>query len=169
MPKIFLNVPYSEKDIAKKFGAKWDGEEKKWWIPSGCDLHKAFFWRKKDIQVKPRELSESEIIHAYRDIPSRFSSGEDALNKLNIKISNIQYVNGVQFKCPYCDTKSYSGFVSGFSFQKGNLINVGFDFHHALQDKNLNNKEEMIIYDFLEEALRKGKIKVIGNRLNKAN
>ena len=30
--KIYLNVPYSEKNEAKKLGAKWDGKKKKWYI-----------------------------------------------------------------------------------------------------------------------------------------
>jgi ribonuclease HI len=29
--KIFLNVPYCDKDIAKSLGAKWDPTKKKWW------------------------------------------------------------------------------------------------------------------------------------------
>lgn len=30
--EIYLNVPYSEKDVVKKLGARWDGEKKKWFI-----------------------------------------------------------------------------------------------------------------------------------------
>ena len=30
--KIYLNVPYSEKDNAKQHGAMWDPKKKKWWI-----------------------------------------------------------------------------------------------------------------------------------------
>lgn len=29
--KIYLNVPFAEKDLAKKLGAKWDGSLKKWY------------------------------------------------------------------------------------------------------------------------------------------
>ena len=32
LPKIYLNVPYSEKDLAKGKGAKWDAGKKKWFI-----------------------------------------------------------------------------------------------------------------------------------------
>jgi len=32
--KIYLNVPFSKKDIAKKYGAKWDNFSKKWFILS---------------------------------------------------------------------------------------------------------------------------------------
>ena len=30
--KIYLNVPYDEKDEAKKMGAKWDKSKKRWYI-----------------------------------------------------------------------------------------------------------------------------------------
>ena len=32
MTRIYLNVPYEEKDVAKSRGAKWDPGEKKWWV-----------------------------------------------------------------------------------------------------------------------------------------
>lgn len=31
-PRIYLNVPYTEKDHAKEHGAKWDPTKKKWWV-----------------------------------------------------------------------------------------------------------------------------------------
>ena len=36
--KIYLHVPYAEKDIAKAHGAKWDGKAKRWYCPEGTDL-----------------------------------------------------------------------------------------------------------------------------------
>lgn len=35
--KLYLNVPYSEKDQAKGLGAKWDPQKKLWYIPAGID------------------------------------------------------------------------------------------------------------------------------------
>ena len=32
--RIYLNVPYDEKDEAKKLGARWDPGCEKWYIPS---------------------------------------------------------------------------------------------------------------------------------------
>ena len=34
-PKVYLYVPFSSKDIAKKYGARWDGAERSWYIPAG--------------------------------------------------------------------------------------------------------------------------------------
>jgi hypothetical protein len=33
-----LNVPFAEKDEAKRLGARWDSAKKKWYAPSGTDL-----------------------------------------------------------------------------------------------------------------------------------
>lgn len=35
MARIDLNVPFAEKDDAKRLGAKWDGERKVWYVPDG--------------------------------------------------------------------------------------------------------------------------------------
>jgi hypothetical protein len=32
--KLYINVPYSEKDKAKELGAKWDPVKKSWFIPT---------------------------------------------------------------------------------------------------------------------------------------
>jgi len=32
MTRVYLNVPFDEKDVAKSHGAKWDPEKKKWWV-----------------------------------------------------------------------------------------------------------------------------------------
>lgn len=37
MPKVHLEVPFSEKDEAKALGARWDGSAKVWYVPEGLD------------------------------------------------------------------------------------------------------------------------------------
>jgi Domain of unknown function (DUF5710) len=37
MPRIDLNVPFHEKDDAKRSGARWDPERKTWFVPEGAD------------------------------------------------------------------------------------------------------------------------------------
>ena len=32
-----LNVPFAEKDEAKRLGASWDAARKKWYVPQGVD------------------------------------------------------------------------------------------------------------------------------------
>jgi antirestriction protein ArdC/phage/plasmid primase-like uncharacterized protein len=42
--KVFLDVPYSEKDQAKSLGARWDKGSKKWYCPPGLDLKDFSTW-----------------------------------------------------------------------------------------------------------------------------
>lgn len=37
LKRIYLSVPYNEKDIVKYLGAKWDGYAKIWYVPSNVD------------------------------------------------------------------------------------------------------------------------------------
>lgn len=36
--KIYLNVPYAQKDEAKALGARWDATNKKWYVPADKDI-----------------------------------------------------------------------------------------------------------------------------------
>lgn len=38
MPRTDLNVPFHEKDEAKKLGARWDNAKKVWYVPDGIDV-----------------------------------------------------------------------------------------------------------------------------------
>lgn len=36
--RIYLNVPFAEKDAAKALGARWDADNKKWYAPANIDI-----------------------------------------------------------------------------------------------------------------------------------
>ena len=36
--RIYLSVPYTDKDAAKALGAKWDAVNKKWYAPANIDI-----------------------------------------------------------------------------------------------------------------------------------
>ncbi|MDO9046877.1 MAG: DUF5710 domain-containing protein [Methylobacter sp.] len=36
--KIYLNVPFAQKDEAKTLGARWDAIKKKWFVPADKDI-----------------------------------------------------------------------------------------------------------------------------------
>ena len=38
MSRIYLNVPFAEKDAAKALGARWDAKARKWYVPSAAVL-----------------------------------------------------------------------------------------------------------------------------------
>lgn len=42
--KIYLRVPFAEKDIAKKLGAKWDGNVKRWYLPESVSPNAFAKW-----------------------------------------------------------------------------------------------------------------------------
>ena len=42
--RVYLNVPYSEKDAARGYGARWDAARRKWYVPDGTDLEPFQRW-----------------------------------------------------------------------------------------------------------------------------
>ena len=49
-----LNVPYAEKDEARRLGARWDGERKTWYAPAGSMLTTFERWLPKFDMKAPR-------------------------------------------------------------------------------------------------------------------
>lgn len=43
--KIYLNVPYAEKDAAKALGARWDPSRKQWYVPADKDITPFSKWQ----------------------------------------------------------------------------------------------------------------------------
>lgn len=60
--RVVLNVPYHEKEAAKRAGARWDQTKRMWYADAGADLSSVAKWL-----GKPRELSESDIIDQFAD------------------------------------------------------------------------------------------------------
>jgi hypothetical protein len=63
MSIVELDVHYSEKDEAKRLGAKWNPERKTWYVPSGMDSQPFERW----IPLPPsghEDQSPSQMIHA---------------------------------------------------------------------------------------------------------
>jgi hypothetical protein len=44
MPRIDLQVPITEKDAAKRLGARWDSQNKTWYVPDGVDAKPLQKW-----------------------------------------------------------------------------------------------------------------------------
>lgn len=47
--RIYLNVPYEEKDIAKNRGCHWDGQKKKWFIDNPSNIQMFVKWMPKHL------------------------------------------------------------------------------------------------------------------------
>lgn len=76
--KIFIDVPYKEKDAAKELGAKWDRAERSWFIPPGLDSSPFQKWQNQEQANSGQEKAsnppaqqpaEQEVKKTYLAVP----------------------------------------------------------------------------------------------------
>ena len=58
--RMYLKVPYDDKEKAKAKGAKWDADKKKWYLPPGTELHESLHR-----YVSDSSLAMDEYDHEY--------------------------------------------------------------------------------------------------------
>lgn len=58
--KVYLNVPFKEKDEAKSVGAKWDGNYKLWYAPAGTAVDCINKWIPEIAPVPTQNMSPAE-------------------------------------------------------------------------------------------------------------
>lgn len=63
--KIYIKVPFNEKDEVKKLSGRWDTEVKSWYIPEGEDENKFSKWERHDPSVRV----ESNATRIYLNVP----------------------------------------------------------------------------------------------------
>ncbi|MGZ5054602.1 MAG: DUF5710 domain-containing protein [Methylobacter sp.] len=51
--KIYLNVPFAQKDEAKTLGARWDAVKKKWYATASKDITLFARWQAESGTVEP--------------------------------------------------------------------------------------------------------------------
>jgi hypothetical protein len=72
--KIFLNVPYREKDEAKYHGAKWDADAKKWFVFERVpEALKRFAPKPTYVFVKPEESIDGRCRYCYFSFDFEFN------------------------------------------------------------------------------------------------
>ncbi len=71
--RVFLEVPFSQKDKAKALGARWDGDERKWYIPAGLDISSFGAWLPA-VTAAPPPPVRAEPVAAAAPVPA-VSSG----------------------------------------------------------------------------------------------
>lgn len=145
--KIYLKVDFAHNNLAKELGAKFDGEKKKW-----------YYWKNDDPEIdemhdnKLRFIADwfwPKIITKYIDVikpePIRFYTGEEILNFLERKRSDIYFTDGGF--CRLCDSNISSEFVFGGKKDPAHP----YCLHH-ISDKymELNNTEKSILLHYLE-------------------
>lgn len=56
--KLFLDVPFAEKDSVKRLGAKWDGAMRKWYIPHGVDVKPFSRWWPDALNLQMQSIGQ---------------------------------------------------------------------------------------------------------------
>lgn len=51
---LFLNVPFAEKDEAKRLGARWDAAARKWYVPHGTDVNLFSKWWPEELKKEAK-------------------------------------------------------------------------------------------------------------------
>ncbi len=46
MRKLYLDVAYQDRELAKRLGARWDGSLKRWYCEQGSPLATIYSWRR---------------------------------------------------------------------------------------------------------------------------
>lgn len=115
--KTFLAVPYKEKERAKKFGAKWDKENKLWFAPEGTDLTPLAPWMPEKSPVpEPSMPPQEEFANALEQ------AGLDLRGKTPVMDGQIHRVpligrNGGELDGAYCGflDERPAGWMQNFS------------------------------------------------------
>jgi hypothetical protein len=84
MSRLFLQVPDSHKDIARKKGARWDPNGKRWFVPDGLDSLPFIEWV-PELREHQNSLSILNII---------------SLRRKNAAAGNVKKLNFMHFSCP---------------------------------------------------------------------
>ena len=65
---MYINVPYPEKDEAKSLGAKWDKQEKSWFVEPGADQTLFKKWLGPSLET---QLDMNKVTVQFQDQASR--------------------------------------------------------------------------------------------------
>jgi exodeoxyribonuclease VII large subunit len=76
--RLYLVVPYAEKDAAKALGARWDPMAKQWFAPPGADPAQFKRWAGAARAIAPRDESLESMAGALAPAPGRSAVGASA-------------------------------------------------------------------------------------------
>lgn len=126
--RTFLNVSFHEKDIAKKHGAKWDGDMRKWYIPAGEEVKKEleqFVMKNQPVDKKESKPSNGvrpwtpDMTPSFRD---RYQQGLPAIKE---KASRFLKRAAEQENWDRSDVEKLTDNL----FQEGGKIAIAFSNH----------------------------------------
>lgn len=104
--KTYLNVPYKQKWLAKKHGARWDKTAKLWFAPTGTDLDPLAEWLPKEKVIAPETNAVHEFAKAIQE------AGLDLQGQMPIMDGTLHRVPVIDGK-PNLKDGAYKGFLDG--------------------------------------------------------
>ena len=60
--RVYLDVPYEEKNQARALGARWDGRAKSWYAPVGADMERLAQWLPKNRVLNANQKAVESVI-----------------------------------------------------------------------------------------------------------
>ena len=145
----YLVVPYSEKDQAKKVGAKWDKKEKSWYAPKGSPIDSFTRWsiatqEQKAVVATPISTQEATI------------SFKEAIEAQGLILNDKPIMNGKIQRVPVIGDKqgkksgAYVGYTDGIpagfiqnhkTGTKENWKAIGYEFSNGLTKEDLERQK----------------------------
>ncbi|MEC4749250.1 DUF5710 domain-containing protein [Methylomicrobium sp. Wu6] len=86
--KIYLHVPYTQKDAAKALGARWDPANKKWYVPANIDITPFAKWQSATVtaELSSTTTNKPKVHTPYaKNSPSAKNENVDAITYSTIK------------------------------------------------------------------------------------
>jgi putative DNA primase/helicase len=129
--RVYLAVPYKEKDQAKAHGAKWDKAEKKWYALTGVDIEPLSRWLpdQQAVQfVEPPQDPQTEFAEALKSA-GLILSGSPVMDGELLRVS----VDGDK---PGQKSGTYVGFSDGHPAGYINNYKTGFESNWKAQQRS---------------------------------
>jgi len=162
--KTYLAVPYKEKDLAKKSGAKWDKEKKSWYAPEGSNMDKLKDWTIDNQEIK-QMLSTST-----GEVQDAISEFKEALEAQGLIINGDPIMDGELRRVKVEGDKGAkkSGAYVGYSdgYPAGMIQNYKTNYKENWKSTNgdFSNKltpEQVVAQKALNEAKKAERIKEV--------
>ena len=62
--RVYLECPYHEKDEVKALGARWDNNQRRWFVPPGTRLDEFKPWMKRRIYLRSNNVDDQGTIES---------------------------------------------------------------------------------------------------------